>query len=246
MSLRHAARRLSSLSAARASLVLDGAAPSAPVAAALAAARRSIPPRPGAPPWTSPAPARRRFGAKSDAGGDTPSAGASAKAGPPSGSSPADAASSSTSQSDAANPMANIMFPWERAVLSGDRSVGPMSGMQKLYWGAFALAVAFLVANRAREYYASLKSKEEMAAELAENRRAMQAALDGESFADADDPFEGMEPREIEAFLKKQAPDGDPYAGMSPEEINAHLHATQERTVRENLSFPKNLPGAGR
>ena len=40
--------------------------------------------------------------------------------------------------------------------------------MQKLYWGAFALAVAFLVANRAREYYASLKSKEEMAAELAE------------------------------------------------------------------------------
>ena len=44
--------------------------------------------------------------------------------------------------------------------------------------GAFALAVAFLVANRAREYYASLKSKEEMAAELAENRRAMQAALD--------------------------------------------------------------------
>ena len=237
MSLRHAARRLSSLSAARASLVLDGAAPSAPVAAALAAARRSIPPRPGAP---------RRFGAKSDAGGDTPSAGASAKAGPPSGSSPADAASSSTSQSDAANPMANIMFPWERAVLSGDRSVGPMSGMQKLYWGAFALAVAFLVANRAREYYASLKSKEEMAAELAENRRAMQAALDGESFADADDPFEGMEPGEIEAFLKKQAPDGDPYAGMSPEEINAHLHATQERTVRENLSFPKNLPGAGR
>ena len=103
-----------------------------------------------------------------------------------------------------------------------------------------------LVANRAREYYASLKSKEEMAAELAENRRAMQAALDGESFADADDPFEGMEPGEIEAFLKKQAPDGDPYAGMSPEEINAHLHATQERTVRENLSFPKNLPGAGR
>ena len=52
--------------------------------------------------------------------------------------------------------------------------------------GAFALAVAFLVANRAREYYASLKSKEEMAAELAENRRAMQAAPDGESFAGAD------------------------------------------------------------
>ena len=36
--------------------------------------------------------------------------------------------------------------------------------------------------------------------------------VEGKSFADADDPFEGMEPHEIEVFLKKQAPDGDPYA----------------------------------
>ena len=74
--------------------------------------------------------------------------------------------------------MAGIMFPWERAVLSGDRQGEPMSNTQKLYWVVFAGAVAFLVVNRVRLYYASLKTKEELAEELAENRRAMQAALE--------------------------------------------------------------------
>ena len=51
-----------------------------------------------------------------------------------------------------------------------------------------------------------------------------------------------MEPGEIEAFLKQQAPDGDLYAGMTPEEINAYLRAQQERAVRENLSMPRKVP----
>ena len=143
---------------------------------------------------------------------------------------------------DAANPLAGMMFPWERAVLSGDRDQAPMSDAQKLYWAAFAFAVALLVLNRIRVYLANRKTKDELAEELKANRAAMHRALEGRSFAGEEDPFEGMEPHEIEAFLKQQAPDGDPYAGMTPEEINAYLHAQQERAVRENLSMPTRAP----
>ena len=137
------------------------------------------------------------------------------------------------------------MFPWERAVLSGDRAEGPMSGMTKVYWAAFAAAVVFLIGNRVNIYFKDRKSKEEMAEELAENRRAMQEALEGKSFLDKDDPFEGMEPHEIEAFLNKRAPDGDPYAGMTPEEINAYMHKQQEEGIKKNISLPKSLPKTG-
>ena len=143
---------------------------------------------------------------------------------------------------DAANPLAGMMFPWERAVLSGDRTAEPMSDTQKLYWAVFAFAVVVLVVNRVRMYLANRKTKDELAEELKANRAAMHRALEGQSFAGEEDPFEGMEPGEIEAFLKQQAPDGDPYAGMTPEEINAYLRAQQERAVRENLSMPRKVP----
>jgi hypothetical protein len=64
---------------------------------------------------------------------------------------------------------------------------------------------AFLCVNRAKEYFKAQQSKEELAAQLGANRRAMQEAFEGKSFADGEDPFEGLEPHEIEAFLKKQA-----------------------------------------
>lgn len=69
--------------------------------------------------------------------------------------------------------------------------------------------------------------------------------VEGKSFNDRDDPFEGMEPGEIEAFLKKQAPDGDPYSGMTPDEINAYLHKAQEESVKNNISLPKHMPKVG-
>jgi acetyl-CoA acetyltransferase len=74
--------------------------------------------------------------------------------------------------------MAGMMFPWERAVLSGERSDAPMTSLQKFYWVAFAGAIMFLVGNRANQYYKNLKTKEELAEVLAENRRAMQEALE--------------------------------------------------------------------
>ena len=142
------------------------------------------------------------------------------------------------------NPIAISMFPWERAVLSDGRQQGPMKNWQKLYWAAFGAAVLFLAGNRARLHYQSMKTKEELEADLRENRRAMQAALEGKSFADGDDPFEGMEPQEIEALLKQNAPDGDPYAGMTPEEINTYLAKQQSEHVAKHLSMPKNIPTA--
>jgi hypothetical protein len=59
-------------------------------------------------------------------------------------------------------------------------------------------------------------------------------ALRGESFVadeDEDDPFEGLSPAEIEALIRKEAPEGDAFSGLSPEEINEVLE--QERRVRE-------------
>lgn len=196
------------------------------------------------------APRRRGYSDKSSAKGTSGASSESAAASEASSSSssttpPNPLANRETTRTVADNPIAGIMFPWERAVLSGERSEGPMTGLQKFYWVVFAGAVAFLVANRANQYYKSLKTKEELAEELAENRRAMQQALEGKSFIDKEDPFEGMEPHEIEAFLKKQAPDGDPYAGMTPEEINAYLHKTQEESVKKNISLPKSLPKLG-
>ena len=138
--------------------------------------------------------------------------------------------------------MAGMMFPWERAVLSGERTDGPMTNMQKFYWVAFAAAVAFLVVNRVNIYYKNLKTKEELADELAENRRAMQEALEGRSFITKEDPFEGMEPDEIEAFLKKQAPDGDPYAGKessthtSSTHNQSHIHPSTSTHLRSHPS----------
>ena len=109
---------------------------------------------------------------------------------------------------------------------------------------AFGAAVLFLAGNRARVYYQSVKSKEELEADLRENRRAMQA-LEGKSFADGDDPFEGMEPHEIEALLRQNAPDGDLCAGMAPDEINAYLAKQQEEQVGKHLSMPRNIPRRG-
>ena len=60
----------------------------------------------------------------------------------------------------------------------GERSDAPMTNMTKLYWAAFAAAIAFLVVNRVNIYFKTKQSKEELAEELAENRRAMQEALE--------------------------------------------------------------------
>lgn len=265
--VRHASRRLATLLSARHACVAEVAAVTPRGAIAWRAAPFAAAGGLSAPPSFAFAPrsAHRGFAAKGP-GGEGPSASRAGSGSNAEASASADAAayaggsgmdgkargaaetkpSTPEPERDAANPLAGIMFPWERAVLSGDRDKEPMSDMQKLYWAVFAVAVALLVVNRVRVYLANRKTKDELAEELKANRAAMHRALEGSSFAGEEDPFEGMEPHEIEAFLKQQAPDGDPYAGMTPEEINAYLHEAQERAVRENVSVPKNVPNIGR
>jgi len=265
--VRHASRRLATLVSARHACVADLAAVTPRGAIAWRASPFAAPGRVSAPRSFAFAPrsAQRGFAAGARAwasakgpGGDGPAASASrAESGANAeatdgGGSVEDGGGGGTAETkpgvspeperDAANPLAGMMFPWERAVLSGDRTAEPMSDTQKLYWAVFAFAVVVLVVNRVRVYLANRKTKDELAEELKANRAAMHRALEGQSFANEEDPFEGMEPGEIEAFLKQQAPDGDPYAGMTPEEINAYLRAQQERAVRENLSVPRKVP----
>jgi len=260
--VRHASRRLATLVSARHACVADLAAVTPRGAIAWRASPFAAPGRVSAPRSFAFAPrsAQRGFAAGARAwasakgpGGDGPAASASrAESGANAEASVEDGGGGGTAETkpgvspeperDAANPLAGMMFPWERAVLSGDRTAEPMSDTQKLYWAVFAFAVVVLVVNRVRAYLANRKTKDELAEELKANRAAMHRALEGQSFANEEDPFEGMEPGEIEAFLKQQAPDGDPYAGMTPEEINAYLRAQQERAVRENLSMPRKVP----
>jgi len=260
--VRHASRRLATLVSARHACVADLAAVTPRGAIAWRASPFAAPGRLSAPRSFAFAPrsAQRGFAAGARAwasakgpGGDGPAASASrAESGANAEASASDGGGGGTAETkpgvspeparDAANPLAGMMFPWERAVLSGDRTAEPMSDTQKLYWAVFAFAVVVLVVNRVRAYLANRKTKDELAEELKANRAAMHRALEGQSFANEEDPFEGMEPGEIEAFLKQQAPDGDPYAGMTPEEINAYLRAQQERAVRENLSVPRKVP----
>ena len=134
------------------------------------------------------------------------------------------------------NPLASVMFPWERAVLDSERWVGELKPWQKAYWLAFGLGVAFVVGSRAKRYYDDMGTDEDRIRAMENNKRALAAALEGKSFiahGDGDeedetggDPFEGLSPAEIEALVKAQAGEsGDVYDGMSPEEILAHEEA---------------------
>ena len=47
------------------------------------------------------------------------------------------------------------------------------------------------------------------------------------------DPFEGLEPHEIQALVQKEAPDGDVYSGWSPEEIQEYEEKRFKEKERE-------------
>jgi len=228
MSLRHAVRRLGRAAVERAADARGGAlARGDAEALAAGASRRWLATSDGKRPSPPPPPTS----AAAAAARETSAAG-----------------EEKTKRPTPAHPLAGIMFPWESAVLSGERKEGPMPAWQKLYWVAFAGAVAFLVGSRAKRYYDTKLTKEEAAAELAANRAGIQRALEGRSFNDETlDPFEGMSPEEIEKFISKEAPDGDPYAGMTPGEINDYMNKAQEESIRggKNISLPKIPPRVG-
>jgi len=138
------------------------------------------------------------------------------------------------------NPLANSMFPWERAVLSSERWVGELKPWQKAYWLAFGLGVAFVVAAKTKRHYEDIEGEEERTKAREGNKRALARALEGRSFieegGEGEDPFDGLTPKEIEALVKAQAGErGDVYEGMSPEEINAH---EEEYRGKGKLKWP--------
>mmetsp|Transcript_8851 Transcript_8851/g.15210 ORF Transcript_8851/g.15210 Transcript_8851/m.15210 type:complete len:210 (-) Transcript_8851:1531-2160(-) len=142
-------------------------------------------------------------------------------------------------QAAPANPMGAMMFPWERAVLDGERKK-EIGWAGKAYWVLFGGTFLLVVGNRANEYYKEKHFVEDpvLAARKKERLKAsVMDAIDGTSFnasTGEDDPFDGLTPEEIAAIVEKEAGEsGDPFEGMSPEEINTYL---QKQNQKEALS----------
>ena len=160
-----------------------------------------------------------------------------------------------TGDESTSNPLAGMMFPWERAVLSSPRQEGPTPWWHKLYWFVFAFCVLLIASNRVREQFEQKDETEKREMKLKRNRRAMARALEGRSFVgnreydprtdslrggsledeeeEESDPFEGLEPHEIAALVAKEAPDGDVYAGWSPEEIQEYEEKSKKEREME-------------
>lgn len=74
-----------------------------------------------------------------------------------------------------------------------------------------------------------LQAEKQRKLELQEKRAsALRAVLAGQNFVAGEDPFEGMSPKEIQAFAEEQrnrlgVQSDDPFDGMTPEEIDAYV-----------------------
>ena len=139
-----------------------------------------------------------------------------------------------TPKLDETNPLAGMMFPWERAVLSSPRRYNasqPMPWWHKLYWAAFAVCVALIASNKMRERHEHANETERRERELKRNRRAMARALEGRSFVGTRE----YDPRteRITTTLTTRTTGGggeeeeeeeeevDPFEGLEPREIAA-------------------------
>lgn len=159
-----------------------------------------------------------------------------------------EAAAKEASGAAEAERMAKIatsyMFPWERRALDGEG--GKLSFMEKAYWVFFVGALGFLGARMLMRTNTKDGTTEDERDErdAARKQRAL-AILRGDSIiGGSEDPFDGLTPEEIEAFVRdatkhdltpelyrylpKLADDVDEFEGMSPEEINAHLAAKKK------------------
>ena len=128
------------------------------------------------------------------------------------------------------------MLPWERRQLLGDEQQG-LRPWEKAYWGLFVTAIAFLLYSRLlkpdadAEAAAAAKLDAADAGKVA--REAAKAAAARPLLAgrgcfvldDEDDPFEGLDPAEVQAFVEEQlarlgASTRDPFAGLDAVEID--------------------------
>ncbi|DBA85480.1 TPA: hypothetical protein ACH3X2_000427 [Trebouxia sp. C0005] len=128
-------------------------------------------------------------------------------------------ASSSVTLQQGAQAATSWMFPWEKRQMDGRGT--PLRTWEKLYWGIFVTAISLFLFNRLKPDPVEAKIDEDKEARKLEAARAV---LAGRSFTEGEeDPFEGLGPQEIQAYIDK-ALDGvshsDPFEGMTPEEIN--------------------------
>lgn len=143
--------------------------------------------------------------------------------------------SSTVSEADmraAAKAASAWMFPWERRQLDGK---GPLRWWEKLYWGVFVGGLAFLLISRMLRKQEPEEDPEVKAAREASKRERARLALLGDNFiSEEEDVFEGMNPTEIQEYIKTTtggATKADPFEGMSPEEINEYLEKHKGSTV---------------
>ena len=97
------------------------------------------------------------------------------------------------------------MFPWEKRALSGEGS--PLTKFEKAYWVVFVGAMAFLgiklVWQKIHPNANDDEDKEEQARREAEKKeRAMHVLMGNSAISGEDDPFEGLSPEEIDAYVK--------------------------------------------
>eukprot|EP00884_Botryococcus_braunii_P011359 jgi/Botrbrau1/20223/Bobra.31_1s0020.1 len=129
----------------------------------------------------------------------------------------------------AAKAVSAWMFPWERRQMDAGDGKG-LRTWEKWYWGFFVTAIAFLLYSRVYTPTPDPPKVDEK--KEARKEDAARALLAGQPYIyDDDDPFEGMTPQEIEAYVAKVtggASSSDPFEGMSPEEINEYMARMQQ------------------
>lgn len=129
------------------------------------------------------------------------------------------------------------MLPWERRQILGDEGANAKQGLrpwEKAYWGLFVTALAFLLYSRVLKPDASADEAARAKAKASDAghqaREAAKAAAARPLLAgrgcfvldDEDDPFEGLEPSDVQAFVEGHtgASSDDPFAGLEASEID--------------------------
>jgi len=111
---------------------------------------------------------------------------------------------------------------------------GKLKPWEKLYWGAFVVAVSLFLFNRLPSMFDSsseenkedpeaVKKREESKKEAARRVAAGESLLEIVQGNGGVDPFDGEDPEVIETYVKSVMGLDDPYEGLSPEEINILL-----------------------
>uniref|UniRef100_A0A7S1X2X6 Uncharacterized protein n=1 Tax=Tetraselmis chuii TaxID=63592 RepID=A0A7S1X2X6_9CHLO len=116
----------------------------------------------------------------------------------------------------------NMMYmPWEKRQFEG----GALKWWEKAYWVVFLVTVGALGVSRMYNPWAPPIPGIDEDLEARKKEVARAVLIGQKHFLDDDDPFEGMEPTELDAFIRKQtgANIDDPFEGMTPEEIDEYM-----------------------